>query len=134
MRQYLLLSALADLLRASLEYSKNYLTNSLLCSIISELRINAAIAQSVERILGKDEVASSNLASSSNKKAHPDGWAFLLEKQTDLNNPMQMSGGHLLEPGWTGSTLYFSPAREKKQQIWLAVGDSTICKKILDKL
>ena len=29
---------------------------------------NAAIAQSVERILGKDEVASSNLASSSKKK------------------------------------------------------------------
>ena len=28
---------------------------------------NAAIAQSVERILGKDEVASSNLASSSNR-------------------------------------------------------------------
>ena len=28
----------------------------------------AAIAQSVERILGKDEVASSNLASSSKKK------------------------------------------------------------------
>ena len=28
---------------------------------------NAAIAQSVERILGKDEVASSNLASSSKK-------------------------------------------------------------------
>ena len=30
--------------------------------------LNAAIAQSVERILGKDEVASSNLASSSKKK------------------------------------------------------------------
>ena len=29
--------------------------------------LNAAIAQSVERILGKDEVASSNLASSSKK-------------------------------------------------------------------
>ena len=33
------------------------------CAIISKLF--AAIAQSVERILGKDEVASSNLASSS---------------------------------------------------------------------
>ena len=32
---------------------------------ISKLSGNAAIAQSVERILGKDEVASSNLASSS---------------------------------------------------------------------
>ena len=31
----------------------------------------AAIAQSVERILGKDEVASSNLASSSKREAHP---------------------------------------------------------------
>ena len=38
---------------------------------------SAAIAQSVERILGKDEVASSNLASSSKTKAHPKGWAFL---------------------------------------------------------
>ena len=36
---------------------------------------NAAIAQPVERILGKDEVASSNLASSSKKQAHPFGWA-----------------------------------------------------------
>ena len=32
------------------------------------IKIFAAIAQSVERILGKDEVASSNLASSSKKK------------------------------------------------------------------
>ena len=37
----------------------------------------AAIAQSVERILGKDEVASSNLASSSKKKlVHSDGLLF----------------------------------------------------------
>ena len=34
--------------------------------IIVKLNQSAAIAQSVERILGKDEVASSNLASSSN--------------------------------------------------------------------
>ena len=40
-------------------------------------QINAAIAQSVERILGKDEVASSNLASSSKKKNHTDlVWFF----------------------------------------------------------
>ena len=32
---------------------------------MQKLSVNAAIAQSVERILGKDEVASSNLASSS---------------------------------------------------------------------
>ena len=35
------------------------------CDIMQKLSANAAIAQSVERILGKDEVASSNLASSS---------------------------------------------------------------------
>ena len=35
------------------------------CDIMAKLSANAAIAQSVERILGKDEVASSNLASSS---------------------------------------------------------------------
>ena len=35
---------------------------------MAKLSENAAIAQSVERILGKDEVASSNLASSSKKK------------------------------------------------------------------
>ena len=38
------------------------------CDIMAKLSANAAIAQSVERILGKDEVASSNLASSSKKK------------------------------------------------------------------
>ena len=42
------------------------LTFSKTCDIIPKL--SAAIAQSVERILGKDEVASSNLASSSKKK------------------------------------------------------------------
>ena len=43
------------------------LTNRDRCCIIPELSAtHAAIAQSVERILGKDEVASSNLASSSN--------------------------------------------------------------------
>ena len=40
---------------------------------------NAAIAQSVERILGKDEVASSNLASSSkNRQASTEDCRFLL--------------------------------------------------------
>ena len=43
---------------------------------------NAAIAQPVERILGKDEVASSNLASSSKKSVIPSGMAdFLLLEQ-----------------------------------------------------
>ncbi len=36
----------------------------------------AAIAQSVERILGKDEVASSNLASSSKNNAIHPGWRY----------------------------------------------------------
>ena len=44
---------------------KKVLTNGMFCTIISKLSRNAAIAQPVERILGKDEVASSNLASSS---------------------------------------------------------------------
>ena len=40
---------------------------------------NAAIAQSVERILGKDEVASSNLASSSISKARTiRSWLFFI--------------------------------------------------------
>ena len=44
---------------------------------ISKLSGNAAIAQSVERILGKDEVASSNLASSSKKALEPQRfWGF----------------------------------------------------------
>ena len=37
---------------------------------------NAAIAQSVERILGKDEVASSNLASSSKTLILFENWGF----------------------------------------------------------
>ena len=39
---------------------------------------NAAIAQPVERILGKDEVASSNLASSSKKEEIPLGISSFL--------------------------------------------------------
>ena len=45
--------------------------------IIVKLNEYAAIAQSVERILGKDEVASSNLASSSRKVLKPQWfWDF----------------------------------------------------------
>ena len=50
---------------------------------------NAAIAQPVERILGKDEVASSNLASSSKKTVVPFGTAVFLFAATDLKDPMQ---------------------------------------------
>ena len=46
-----------------------FLTNRSSFLIIDKLN-DAAIAQSVERILGKDEVASSNLASSSNFPLH----------------------------------------------------------------
>ena len=46
---------------------------------------NAAIAQQVERILGKDEVASSNLASSSKKSVVPTGTADFLLLITHLN-------------------------------------------------
>ena len=53
------------------EKKKKVLTNADHCSIISKLSRNAAIAQPVERILGKDEVASSNLASSSIKRPKP---------------------------------------------------------------
>ena len=45
---------------------------------MAKLSENAAIAQSVERILGKDEVASSNLASSSKKSVIPTGMADFL--------------------------------------------------------
>ena len=50
----------------------------------------AAIAQPVERILGKDEVASSNLASSSKTKKliRKDG-LFCFGMMPDLNNQMR---------------------------------------------
>ena len=54
---------------------------------------NAAIAQSVERILGKDEVASSNLASSSKKSVIPTGMAdFLLLIPFELAKPVKIWG------------------------------------------
>ena len=53
-----------------------FLTNRSSFLIIDKLN-DAAIAQSVERILGKDEVASSNLASSSRKVLKPQWfWDF----------------------------------------------------------
>ena len=48
------------------EKLKKGLTNSLFSVIIVPVR-NAAMAQLVERVLGKDEVSSSNLDSSSRK-------------------------------------------------------------------
>ena len=56
------------------DQNKKHLTNSKMQCIIHKLSKAAAIAQPVERILGKDEVASSNLASSSNKTPKPSGF------------------------------------------------------------
>ena len=65
-------------------FSKKGLTILLFCAIMAKLSERrkpkyAAIAQPVERILGKDEVASSNLASSSIRKPHPIGWGFVMD-------------------------------------------------------
>ena len=63
---------------------------------------NAAIAQPVERILGKDEVASSNLASSSIKKPRaPTGFrlssflysvAAIIETDTETDTGKDLAG------------------------------------------
>ena len=63
----------------------------------------AAIAQPVERILGKDEVASSNLASSSRKTLEPQrlsGFSFLQRK------PLQLPNGDDLVTGADFSCLW----------------------------
>ena len=64
--------------------------------IIHKLSKAAAIAQPVERILGKDEVASSNLASSSNKTPKPSGFGVSFLLRPDLNHQMQQFGELLL--------------------------------------
>ena len=48
-------------------------------AIITELLRAALIAQSVERILGKDEVSSSNLDKSSRQKNQSLDWFFYLQ-------------------------------------------------------
>ena len=59
-------------------FHKKLLTFPFPCCTIQKLSANyAAIAQSVERILGKDEVASSNLASSSKRTPIPTGIGVL---------------------------------------------------------
>ena len=63
------------------------MTFIVLCAIMQKLSANAAIAQPVERILGKDEVASSNLASSSKKSVIPTGMADFF--QSSLNKYLQ---------------------------------------------
>ena len=56
-------------------------------TILAHEHVFAAIAQPVERILGKDEVASSNLASSSIKSPKPFGFGLFIcaDRLEDLN-------------------------------------------------
>ena len=58
-------------------FCKKCLTFFMRCDIMQKLSAHAAIAQPVERILGKDEVASSNLASSSKGTPNPSGCGVL---------------------------------------------------------
>ena len=72
---------------------------------------NAAIAQPVERILGKDEVASSNLASSSKKEPTPFGvGSFFVDARFEPLNAARMSAARC---GWTQRNLYFLPQRAR---------------------
>ena len=84
----------------------------------------AAIAQPVERILGKDEVASSNLASSSKKKVRPKGWTFFLaiDRFERLNAARTSAAGD----GLTEPNHYFCPKRAKCKQIWLAAPQKSL--------
>ena len=90
------------------------------CRIL-KLSKNAAIAQPVERILGKDEVASSNLASSSKAKSSSERMGFLfwtIDRFEDLNATVR----------WTVArcgldridTLIFIPHQGMKMQTNLA--------------
>ena len=57
-------------------FIKKLLTNQFKSVIIyRSIAVDAAMAQSVERVLGKDEVPSSNLGSSSKIKSTPKGEA-----------------------------------------------------------
>ena len=70
---------LSDFLEKTLDNFRSMIYNS------EAVKRNAAIAQQVERILGKDEVASSNLASSSKKALEPQrfwGFCFFAENLT----------------------------------------------------
>ena len=65
----------------------------------------AAIAQQVERILGKDEVASSNLASSSKNKVIPIGMAlFFSPLGFELAKPVKIWGAMGAPPVAGGAT------------------------------
>ena len=78
---------------------------------------NAAIAQPVERILGKDEVASSNLASSSKKRTKTKwSWFFFCAAPPDLNDLNASIRWTLARDGSTEANLYFCPVPRKGQK------------------
>ena len=99
---------------------RNVLTNCSLASIILKLSRNAAIAQPVERILGKDEVASSNLASSSKKEPIPFGIGSFF-RYAGFENQMRRGWAPPARAGPSRTSIHI-PRRECEcKQIWLAV-------------
>ena len=102
------------------------------CDIISKSSGHAAIAQSVERILGKDEVASSNLASSSIKqKSAQESGLFVLfrcDARFERSNATRMS---VAAEGWTEANIYFAPQEQnadKSASSFLNQQESSICR------
>ena len=84
---------------------------------MSKLSEFAAIAQPVERILGKDEVASSNLASSSKNKVVPSGTALFFAATPDLKTiNATPRWGVAATSANTGGFFYFC-LRQKCKQI-----------------
>ena len=89
--------------------SKNGLTSRYFYAIISKfVTTSAAIAQPVERILGKDEVASSNLASSSKKEPRPSGLGSFFAAP-DLNH-LNAARTSAAAEGSTEANLNFCPS------------------------
>ena len=83
-------------------------------TILAHEHIFAAIAQPVERILGKDEVASSNLASSSIKRSKPFGFDLFIcadrFEQSNASVRWTLAGDGSTEPN-----IYFLPYGKKMQ-------------------
>ena len=86
---------------------------------MQKLSRNAAIAQSVERILGKDEVASSNLASSSKTKRPSVRVVFLFWTRDKFEPYKCKCPGDTCSAGRAPLTRYVLPTAEG-HQIWLA--------------
>ena len=73
----------------------------------------ACLGERSSPLLGKDEVASSNLASSSKKKVRPKGWTFFLAiDRFERSNAARMSAAG---DGWTEPNHYFCPKMAKMQ-------------------